>query len=94
MKTFGMPYIQFYDTVSHKELLVHSDKPMLLTNTIYHMKELYSNYDKIYTAITDADMAKLVAYSKEKGGYPIDRAYLINSKTLRWPAWWVLDRKR
>ena len=94
MKTFGMPYIQFYDTASRKELLVHSDKPMLLTNTIYHMKELYSNYDKIYEAITAADMARLVAYSKEKGGYPIDRAYLISSKTLRWPAWWVLDRKR
>jgi hypothetical protein len=38
---------------------------MILQNQIYHMKELYENYDKIYTAISPEDMGYLYNYSQE-----------------------------
>lgn len=93
MKTFGMPYIQFFDE-NGKELFVHSSNPMILKNKIYHMKELYENHDKIYEALTKEDMEFLVKYSKEKGGFPIDFKFQVENNLLRWPAWWALDRKR
>jgi hypothetical protein len=43
-----MPYIQFIDKDSGKELYIKSSNPMILQNTVHHMKELYNNYDKIY----------------------------------------------
>lgn len=93
MKTFWMPYIQFVDKDTKKELFVKSSNPMILQNHIYHMKELYENHDKIYTALTKEDMKYLVKVSSEKGGYPIDFDFLTTNNFLRWPAWWALDRK-
>lgn len=93
MKTFGMPYIQFFDE-NGKELFVHSSNPMILRNKVYHMKELFENYDRIYEPLTKEDMEFLVKVSKEKGGFPIDFKFQIENNILRWPAWWALDRKR
>ena len=94
MKTFWMPYIQFIDKQTGEELFVKKSNPMILQNTIYHMKELYENYDKIYEPITKEDMQFLVSYSKQKWWYPIDFDFLTKNNFLRWPAWWVLDRKK
>jgi hypothetical protein len=84
-----MPYIQFIDSQTGEELFVYEDNPMILQNTIFHMKELYSNYDKIYTSITDEDMEFLVSQSEAFSGYPIDFQFLIDHNMLRWPAWWT-----
>ncbi|MDD2870660.1 MAG: carboxypeptidase-like regulatory domain-containing protein [Candidatus Gracilibacteria bacterium] len=93
MKTFGMPYIQFIDKSTGKELFIKSSNPMILQNQIYHMKELYENYDQIYEALTEEDMKFLVSKSEELGGYPIDFDFLTENKMMRWPVWWSLDRK-
>jgi hypothetical protein len=94
MKTFGMPYLQIYDTEGN-ELHIRKSKPALLHNKIYHMKALYDNYDHIYTAITDEDMAYLVAASKtDPTGFPITRAWLIDNHMLKWPSWWCLNRTK
>jgi hypothetical protein len=71
-----------------------ASNPIILQNHIYHMKELYENYDKIYEAISDEDMEFLVKYSEEKKGYPITFEFLTENNLLRWPGWWVLDRKK
>lgn len=94
MKTFGMPYIQFIDLDSGEELFVAKSNPMILQNTIYHMKELYENYDKIYEPITDEDMQFLVDQSLKNEWYPINYKFLIENDMLRWPAWWSLDREK
>lgn len=94
MKTFWMPYIQFFDSNTKKELFVKKSNPMILRNQIYHMKELYENYDKIYEALTKEDMKFLVEKSNELWWYPIDFNFLIENDFLRWPARWVLDRKK
>jgi hypothetical protein len=60
-----MPYIQFVDKKSEKELYIKSSNPMILQNQIYHMKELYKNADQIYSEITDEDMQFLVDKSNE-----------------------------
>jgi hypothetical protein len=64
MKTFGMPYMQIFD-LEGNEVQIRKTHPAVLTNRIYHMKELYDNYDKIYTAVTDQDMQYLVDESKK-----------------------------
>lgn len=94
MKTFGMPYIQFIDSQTWQELFVKKSQPMILQNSIYHMQELYDNYDQIYEAITLEDMNFLVSYSTQQGWYPIDFEFLTQNNFLRWPAWWVLDRNK
>lgn len=94
MKTFWMPYIQIIDQKTKKEIFTKSTFPMILQNQIYHMKELYENHDKIYTEITKKDMEYLVEYSNNSSNpYPIDFEFLTKNDFLRWPAWWVLDRK-
>lgn len=92
MKSFGMPYIQFF-APSGEELHVLSSNPMLLTYTIPNMEELRENSDKIYRPLTDADMEVLVRASAQ-GKYPIDRQFLIDNQMLQFPAFWVFDRKR
>lgn len=92
MKTFWMPYIQFIDKDSWKELFIKSSNPMILQNQIYHMKELYENHDKIYDKLTNEDMKFLVKKSEELGWYPIDFNFLTTNNFLRWPARWSLDR--
>lgn len=93
MKTFWMPYIQFFDKETKQELFIKSSNPMILQNQIYHMQELYDNYDKIYEAVTKEDMEVLYKYSQENDWYPIDFDYLTKNNFLRWPARWSLDRK-
>lgn len=93
MKSFGMPYIQFFSQKDGKELDVISSNPMVLTYTIADMDALRNNSDHIYRPLTDADMALLVS-SSQKGGYPVDRAFLIHNQLLAFPAFWVFDRKR
>lgn len=93
MKTFWMPYVQFIDKNTKKELFVKSSNPMILQNQVYHMKELYENYDKIYEPLTKEDMQYLVKVSKEKWWFPIDFEFITKNNFLRWPAWWALDRK-
>lgn len=92
MKTFWMPYIQFFDE-NWKEVFVKKSQPMLLINDIYHMEALYENQDQIYEAITTGDMKQLVAESR-KWGYPITYDWLIEHDFLKWPAWWYLDREK
>lgn len=92
MKTFGMPYIQFIDKDSWRELFVKSSDPMILQDQVYHMKELYENYDKIYEELTKEDMEFLVKKSEELWWYPIDFEFIIQNEILRWPARWSLDR--
>ena len=94
MKTFWMPYIQFFDNDTRKELFVYKSDPMILQNNIYHMQELYDNYDGIYEALTKDDMEFLVEYSKKQWWYPIDFDFLTQNNFLRWPAWWALDRNK
>jgi len=60
-----MPYIQFIDRESKQELFIKSSDPMILQNQVYHMQELYDNYDKIYSAVTQKDMEILYKYSQE-----------------------------
>lgn len=93
MKTFGMPYIQLFDS-NKRELFIKSSNPMTITNRIYHMKELYENSDHIYEALRKEDMTFLVQKTKELGWYPITYDFLVANHMLRWPAWWCLDRKR
>lgn len=90
MKTFGMPYIQFF-TPEGEELQVFSENPMKLTYKIVHMKELYENTDQIYRPLTNEDMEVLVDASIGIG-YPIDREFLIKHGLLNFPAFWVFDR--
>lgn len=92
MKSFGMPYIQFF-TPGGEELHVLSSKPMRLRYRIPNMQELYDNHDQIYRALTPADMEKLVAASQGKD-LPIDREWLIQNQMLVFPAFWVFDRGR
>ena len=92
MKTFGMPYIQFF-TAGGAELDVLKSKPMVLTYRIADMEALRTNEDQIYEPLTEADMQLLVAASLGEA-YRIDREFLINNQLLRFPAFWVFDRRR
>ncbi len=94
MKTFWMPYIQFIDSDTWEEIFVNKSNPMILQNNIYHMQELFDNYDKVYEALTKDDMEFLVQKSLELWWYPIDFEFLTTNNFLRWPAWWALDRKK
>jgi len=92
MKTFGMPYIQFF-TQGGVELHVMKSKPMVLTYRIADMEALRNNHDQIYSELTERDMQLLVEASRGNP-YVVDREFLINNQLLRFPAFWVFDRKR
>ncbi len=92
MKTFGMPYIQFFSPEG-KELDVLKSNPMVLTYKIANMDELRDNTDQIYRPLTDQDMQTLVNASAGRQ-YPIDREWLIENGMLQFPAFWVFDKKR
>ncbi len=92
MKTFGMPYIQFF-TEDGVELDVLKNRPMTLTYKIADMDALRANQDRIYEPLTDKDMELLIEASRGQP-YRIDREFLINNQLLRFPAFWVFDRKR
>lgn len=93
MKTFGMPYIQFFDQSTGEELHVLRSNPMILEYRIADMDALRKNTDHIYRALTNDDMKKLVSYSALHP-YGVDRQYLIDSQLLVFPAFWVFDRAR
>jgi hypothetical protein len=93
MKSFGMPYIQFFSP-DGEELHVMRSTPMVLTYTIADMEALRMNAAQIYGPLTDADMKILVDSSSVGRGYPIDRTFLIEHGLLRFPAFWVFDRKK
>jgi hypothetical protein len=57
------------------------------------MEALRTNEDQIYEPLTEADMQLLVAASLGEP-YRIDREFLINNQLLRFPAFWVFDRRR
>jgi len=92
MKTFGMPYIQFFSP-DGEELHVFKTNPMKLEYKIYNMDALYTNQDKIYEELTQEDMIYL-AMASGSDGYPIDRLFLIQHDMLRFPAFWVFDRTK
>ncbi len=93
MKTYGMPYIQFFSK-GGQELYIRKDNPMIITYKIPHMEELWKNTDQIYEEpLTKEDMEFLVDTS-QKGKYPIDRKFLIENQMLRFPAFWAFDQKR
>lgn len=92
MKTFGMPYIQFF-TPNGEELHVLKSRPMVLTYRIHHMQELRENTANIYQPLTQQDMQLLVD-ATNPGSYNIDRDFLIENGLLRFPAFWVFDRIR
>ncbi|MFQ5662021.1 MAG: hypothetical protein ACE5F2_02095 [Candidatus Paceibacteria bacterium] len=93
MKTFGMPFIQFFSP-SGEELHVLSNNPMVLTYKIANMSELRRNTLAIYSPLTNEDMKFLVdVSSKSPRAYPIDREFLISNQMLRFPAFWVYDRR-
>lgn len=93
MKTFGMPFIQFF-TPDGEELHVLSNNPMVLTYKIANMSELRRNTLAIYSPLTNEDMKFLVdVSSKNPEAYPIDREFLISNQLLRFPAFWVYDRR-
>ena len=92
MKTFGMPYIQFFSQ-DGVELDVLKSKPMTLTYKIADMDALRANTDQIYQPLTDRDMELLIEASRGQP-YHIDREFLINNQLLRFPAFWVFDRRR
>ncbi len=93
MKTFGMPFVLFLGENGEK-IHVLASNPMVIKNTIAEMEALRTNKDKIYSPLTDEDMKFLVKKSKELGGYPIDRQFLIDNSILRFPAWWVFDQNK
>lgn len=93
MKTFGMPFIQFFSPEG-EELHVLSSNPMVLTYKIVNMQELRDNTLAIYGPLTDSDMQLLVnTSSNSSNAYPIDRQFLIENGLLKFPAFWVYDRR-
>ena len=92
MKSFGMPYIQFFSPEG-EELHVLRTNPMALIYRIPDMGALRANTDRIYGPLTSGDMRMLVEASKVDP-HGIDREFLIENRMLRFPAFWVLDRKR
>jgi phage pi2 protein 07 len=94
MKTFGMPFIQFFDNETDEELHIFSSNPMILTHQIYHMDLLYENYDNLYGPLTEKKMIFLVNKTEELEGYPITRDFLIDFQMLEFPAWWCFDQRK
>jgi hypothetical protein len=92
MKSFGMPYIQFF-TQGGEELHVLSSNPMRLTYRIADMEALRQNADGIYRPLTEDDMRLLIEASRGQP-YRIDREFLIRYQLLNFPAFWVFDRER
>jgi hypothetical protein len=93
MTTYWMPYIQFFDADTWKELFVHSKNPMVLRTQVYHMKELYEWTDGLFEPLTKEEvinMYNLSQISDEK--YPITYNWLEQNNMLKWPSMWVLDR--
>lgn len=92
LKTFGMPFIQFYDD-GGTELHVDRANPLKITSQIAEMEALRAGSDGVYAPLTDAHMQQLVSDSQSLGGgYPITREYLIENQLVMFPQWWVLDR--
>lgn len=91
MKSYGMPYIQFF-AADGTELDVRSSKPMVLTYKIPAMNELRANADDNPAGpLTTEQMQRLLAAS-QSGGFPITRTFLVEQKLYTFPPFWVFDR--
>jgi hypothetical protein len=94
MQTFGMPYVQFYDK-NGNELFVKKSKPIRLVYKMYHMEDLYSGSTKIYAPVTTKEVEEMIAFCKNnKEQYPITREFLIETRLLKFPAWWIFDQSK
>lgn len=94
MQTFGMPYIQFFDQ-DGKELYVKKSLPIKLVYKMYHMDDLYSGDTNIYEPVTERDVEEMIYFCKNsKEEYPITRQFLIDSRLLKFPAWWIFDQSK
>jgi hypothetical protein len=91
MRTYGMPYIQFF-TLEGEELYVLASNPLALTYTIPQIQDLYAASPEGLPPLTDADM-QLLENVSAGGGYPIDREFLTRNGLLRFPAFWVFDHQ-
>ena len=92
LKTFGMPFIQFYDEAG-AEVFIDRSNPMVIVSQIAEMDALKQGGDSVYDALTDEHIQQLLDYSnKSKAMYPITREYLIQNNLVMFPQWWVLDR--
>ena len=93
MKSYGMPYIQFF-TLSGEELDVQKSKPMILTYRVPGMQDMRDNIDDLPSGpLTDAGIQTLVAASAGDSGFPITSEFLVRNGLLSYPPFWVLDRK-
>jgi len=92
LKTFGMPFIQFYDDEG-SEVFIDRSNPMVIVSQIAEMEALKAGSDGVYDPLTDDHLQLLLDYSNESiTDYPITREYLIQNELVMFPQWWVLDR--
>src|SRR3989344_2279300 len=92
MKSYGMPYIQFFSQ-SGEELDVYKSKPMLLTYKVPGMQAMFDNIDDLPSGpVTPADMRKLVSASEGDPNFPITADFLARNAIYSYPPFWVLDR--
>jgi hypothetical protein len=93
MRSYGMPYIQFF-APSGEELDVKKSTPMLLTYKVAGMKDLFENIDRNPGGkVTPDIMQTLVSASQGDPGFPITREFLVKNKLYAFPPFWVLDRQ-
>ncbi len=94
MQSFGMPYVQFYDKEGN-ELFVKKSLPIKLVYKMYHMGDLYSGSTKIYEPVTEKEVKEMLSFcEKSKETYPITRQFLIDTRMLKFPAWWIFDQSK
>src|SRR3989344_221477 len=92
MKSYGMPYIQFFSQ-SGEELDVYKSKPMLLTYKVPGMQAMLDNSDDLPSGpVTPADLRELVSASKGDPDFPITAEFLVRNTVYSYPPFWVLDR--
>lgn len=92
MKSYGMPYIQFF-TQDGKPLDVTDSAPMLIRYRIPSMEEMRTNaHGELPEFLTDAQIETLIAASKGDPGFPVTSEFLIRNKIFTFPPFWVLDR--
>lgn len=94
LKTFGMPFVQFF-TDKGEELFIDRSDPVVLTSRITEMQALRSGSDGVYAPVTDELIQTLYDYSQNSDDpYPITKQYLQDNFYVSYPQWWILDRKR
>ena len=92
MITSGMPYMQIFD-LEWNEVQIRKTHPAILKNQIRHMYDLQESTEGIFEKVSPQDMQYLVDESK-KWDFPITYEWIIQNNFQRWPAWWMLNRKK